>query len=1008
MPEVAAWSPDDRFIVSMAPLSSNTVLVRDATTGNIINRLTLPPLGADAALVVQAVVIDVSGHRAIASGHVTTPNACRSLNYYIDLAAMRIIPAYGTLDPHSCNDPPPSADALAGILARAHHGGLQLRDQMTSTYLAETGLFVTDASGGKLATLSRPRQLKLASAALASDGRRLVFVIDCSDSAEKLPPATVVVFDIATAQYLPGGMTAHGKYDRVQWIDGGHYLLTRAFNGSNRDVAPTMSDDDSLQHPPPGLIIDAANGAVSALTLPPRCYVAPLGPGEFIGAGLANCATADAPGRSLQHYTAAAGWQPFAMAATKDAYVDAIAVATDRSRLAVVTRATRDGGTFAVVVIDAASGDVVARRALGRDLLNAGAKWRQNGEAIILSVADQPMLWTPGSSVAPVPIHGGHELPTDLVADVIAAQGSALIGGNGLIRIDATDASSRSRLDFAPLIAGGMVPGKPVFWGAFASGSVGYWDTRNWSEMLTDYQFAHNQYLNVTADGRYDTNLGPDGRAFRWLVTDDPLRSLGPQTFMRNYYEPRLAQRLMQCIAETGGCARTFPPRPPPTDLDRVLPLVTIDAVRPGPAPDSAEVDVSAREGVDPVAPNGQTRSGLYNLRLFRDGALVAEYPAPPPDRFDQSVDDWRSANAAPVSADGAAHAHFTVALPTTNSGPVTFSAYGFNRDRVKSDTVTARFEPPLALARARRAYVLAIGVDGYAEPRLKLRFSTNDAALIAKRLAIMPGLEVHPVAMIGEGRPITKAMIVAALDLLAGGNRAADLAILRAGGIDANGFAAATPDDVVIVSFSGHGWADAQNNFYLLPADAQWPDTAEFPVTASLLSSAEIATLLKRVDAGEMALVIDACHSAASVDTVGFKPGPMGDPGLGQLAWDKGVRVLAAAASGDVAWEDATRRQGLLTYTLAREGIDDSGFGQADLNRDGRIMLDEWLRYAVARLPSLSQEALAQPHAARGRDIGAFTVIKDSLAVPPSPQEPSLFDYTTRPSAVVLRTTHP
>jgi len=117
-----------------------------------------------------------------------------------------------------------------------------------------------------------------------------------------------------------------------------------------------------------------------------------------------------------------------------------------------------------------------------------------------------------------------------------------------------------------------------MFWAVSATGAIRFWDTRNqqkWSAMLTDYQFADGHYLDVTPDGRYDTNLGPDNEAFRWLVADDPLRSLAPQTFMRNYYEPRLAQRLRQCVAVSGGCARAFPKLVPPTELDRVLPKVS-------------------------------------------------------------------------------------------------------------------------------------------------------------------------------------------------------------------------------------------------------------------------------------------------------------------------------------------------------------------------------------------------------------------------------------------------
>ena len=50
--------------------------------------------------------------------------------------------------------------------------------------------------------------------------------------------------------------------------------------------------------------------------------------------------------------------------------------------------------------------------------------------------------------------------------------------------------------------------------------------------------------------------------------------------------------------------------------------------------------------------------------------------------------------------------------------------------------------------------------------------------------------------------------------------------------------------------------------------------------------------------------MIVDACHSAASVDEAGFKPGPMGSRGLGQLAYDKGMRILAASQADDVALE--------------------------------------------------------------------------------------------------------
>ncbi len=49
-----------------------------------------------------------------------------------------------------------------------------------------------------------------------------------------------------------------------------------------------------------------------------------------------------------------------------------------------------------------------------------------------------------------------------------------------------------------------------------------------------------------------------------------------------------------------------------------------------------------------------------------------------------------------------------------------------------------------------------------------------------------------------------------------------------------------------------------------------------------------------------------------------------MGSRGLGQLAYDKAMRVLAASQADDVALEAQVKGEGhgLLTYALVREGL--------------------------------------------------------------------------------------
>ena len=116
------------------------------------------------------------------------------------------------------------------------------------------------------------------------------------------------------------------------------------------------------------------------------------------------------------------------------------------------------------------------------------------------------------------------------------------------------------------------------------------------------------------------------------------------------------------------------------------------------------------------------------------------------------------------------------------------------------------------------------------------------------------------------------------------------------------------------------------------------------------------------------MVMLVDACYSARSVAREGFKPGPMGDRGLGQLAFNKGMRILAASQADDVAREPGKLAQGLLTYALIRDGIESD---QADRSpADGRITVTEWLTYGASRVPSLHEAILSGRTLDPGRGI--------------------------------------
>ena len=521
-------------------------------------------------------------------------------------------------------------------------------------------------------------------------------------------------------------------------------------------------------------------------------------------------------------------------------------------------------------------------------------------------------------------------------------------------------------------------------------GTIRLWSVSTSEEKARMISLRDGSWLVSTPEGRFDA---PDLERIRgavWVAPDDPLTPLPIEPFMRDYYEPNLLHRILS--------GETFPEIKGLLERNRVQPVLEItdveiasqDTVPRG----TASVTVQATSVQR--AYGGETRtSDVHDVRLFRNGQLVA----------------WEDGVVA-TGTETITLRFDDIALPTAGADTVNFSAYAFNNDRVKSRTVYRDIALAARPERPRRAYAVSLGVDRFADPAWNLQFAANDAwqyqdvlldglrqsGVFADMVAV-PLVAAHTSDRSTDAR---KEILQAVFDLLAGKEIPA---ALRARIPNADQIQEAMPDDLVLVTASTHGYTDQAGIFYLLPEDI--PAGTGREVTSALLkasiSSDDLTRWFRGVDAGDLVMVVDACHAAAAVEGTGFKPGPMGSRGLGQLAFNKGMRILTATQSADVALEVNELRHGLLSYALVTDGLRQSAADRAP--EDTRITVEEWLAYGVDRVPELHRRLASGEPITDARD--ETTVIVRGIRIRDEAerfQRPSLFDFSKQRRDVLLR----
>jgi WD40 repeat protein len=468
------------------------------------------------------------------------------------------------------------------------------------------------------------------------------------------------------------------------------------------------------------------------------------------------------------------------------------------------------------------------------------------------------------------------------------------------------------------------------------------WNASDGSLLCTFLPIGESDWLAFTPEGFFD------GTRASWELVpfhfqSAPLQLYEPEQFFNEFFQPGL----LGDVIRTGKSIRDILQKrnDPRADLDIAryknshLAQVNIATASP---------TVSGQISVTVTAID--TGSGVEDCRVFRNESLV---------HFEHGI---------PGIAIAPNTRSFPVAIKL-GQGINELSAYCFNQDglRSKEETLEVTNSSPTTI---RHAYIVAIGIDTYANGDFNLSYAAPDADDIEKTLSqnLQALGEFQPVPVVLRDTEASKAAVLAALGRLSGEQRV----LPRGAPKDIERLAAAGPEDIVVVFFAGHGIGD-QGRYYLIPSDLGYQGPREHISASDLeivkqhsISDEELRQAFENIDARLNVLIVDACESGTALDSADQRPGPMNARGLAQLAYDKGMYVLTAAQSKEAALEAGGNfGHGLLTYALVEEGLKTRD-AYTDPS-EARLTIRQWFDYAVRRVPELQVKLMENT---RGRNL--------------------------------------
>ncbi len=417
------------------------------------------------------------------------------------------------------------------------------------------------------------------------------------------------------------------------------------------------------------------------------------------------------------------------------------------------------------------------------------------------------------------------------------------------------------------------------------NGTIKHWDSASGVLLATTLHYPDGEWVRVTPEGFFDGTIAGGKR----LVLVSGLESFTIDQAFQTLFRPDLVAAKL-----AGDAGNAVAKAAAELDLKSFFasgnaPVVTLDKTD----------DITTGEGSFPVTASVQARNGGMGKAEIRVNGVVQKVIETAQAQISDVVELEPGENQIEIVAFNKAN--------TVSSRPATL--------RVTSTRSEPRQAPVL--------YVLAVGINAYADQALRLSFAVNDAKALAETLKTS-----------AKGR-FSKVEVKFVLD--------SEATTAGIGAAFADLASRVTARDVFVFYAASHG-RTIDGRYYMIPQEFRFSGDAS--VLAGGISQDTLAGWLSTIRARRSALLYDTCESAGLANTVASPlSGLERITAVTRMTQSLGRTVLSAA-TGDAF--EGIDGHGVFTYALM------DAFRKGDLDRNGVITVGELASHIETEVPGL------------------------------------------------------